>query len=357
MCTLLISVKDTGIGISPEQQSRLFNAFTQAEASTSRKYGGTGLGLVISKSIVEMMNGQMWVESELGKGATFCFTVCLTCGKNEQKRLLSSELNLLNTRMLAVDDDPDVLTFFQETAKQIGIMCDTTKSGSEAIAMIRENGAYNIYFVDWSMPEMDGIELARKIYAQDTKDTVVIMISATDWSVIQDEAQKAGVSKFIPKPLFASSIVDYINECLSEPVMGDDDLQDDDGTSFEGRHILLAEDVEINREIVLALLEPANLLIDCAENGAEAVRMFGEAPEKYDLIFMDVQMPEMDGYDATRRIRSLGVANAQTIPIIAMTANVFKEDIEKCLAAGMNSHVGKPLDFDEVWDQLRTWLR
>ena len=229
--TIQVELTDTGIGIAPEQQARLFTSFQQAESSTTRKYGGTGLGLVISKSIVEMMDGRIWIESELGQGSTFAFTVKL------------------------------------------------------------EQGATGV------VPE------------------------------------DLGAERFEPQ-------VDPIESHVS----------------FAGSRILLAEDIEINREIVLTLLEPALAEIDCAENGAEALRMFSEAPHKYDIILMDVQMPEMDGYEATRRIRSLEDQRAKDIPIVAMTANVFREDIERCLEAGMNAHVGKPLDFDKVLEVLKQYL-
>jgi len=226
MCTIQIEVKDTGIGISDEQQSRLFSSFEQAESSTSRKFGGTGLGLAISKHIVELMNGKIWFESKPGIGSTFAFTVLLKRGKEKK--------------------------------------------------------------------------------AEDISD-----------------ADKAAVGQ----------------------------------QSFRGRRLLMAEDVDINREIVQALLEPTEIVIDCAVNGVEAVRMFGENPEKYDLIFMDLQMPEMDGYDATRKIRAMEEGRPRKIPIIAMTANVFKEDIEKCLQVGMNAHIGKPLDFNEVMEKLKFYLQ
>jgi PAS domain S-box-containing protein len=226
--TIKVQVRDTGIGISPEQQEHLFSSFQQAEASTTRKFGGTGLGLAISKSIVEMMGGTVWIESELGKGAAFIFTI--QARKSEQ-----------------VNGAPGA-----------------------------EHGEEN------EKPDITGI--------------------------------------------------------------------------FAGRRILLTEDVEINREIVLALFEPTQLEIDCAENGAEAVRKFSEAPDRYELIFMDLQMPQMDGYEATRTIRAMDIPRAKTIPIIAMSANVFREDVEKCLEAGMNSHLGKPLNFDEVLEKLKSYL-
>jgi CheY-like chemotaxis protein len=355
ICTLLVSVSDSGIGISEEQKARLFASFEQAEAGISRKYGGTGLGLVISKNIVEMMGGGMWVESELGKGSTFSFTVCLARGQEKQKKLLAPELNWKNIRLLAVDDTPEVLTFFMEAAKHLGIACDTASTGEEAVSLIEKNGPYNIYFVDWKMPGMNGIELASFINEKSAENSVIIMISATDWSAIQDSAHEAGINKFLPKPLFISSIADCINECLGSPVQVDGPSGYD--AKFEGYCILLAEDVEINREVVLALLEPTNLKIDCAANGVEAVNMFIADPLKYDMIFMDVQMPDMDGYTATKQIRESGVDRARDIPIVAMTANVFKEDIEKSIEAGMNAHVGKPLDMEEVIGALQKYLK
>jgi CheY-like chemotaxis protein len=179
------------------------------------------------------------------------------------------------------------------------------------------------------------------------------MISAAEWTSIEKEAREAGVSKFIPKPLFISAIADAINECIG--VEENTGLTTDEGC-FKDYRIILAEDIEINREIVATLLEPTGLGIDFAENGAEAVKLFDAAPDVYDMIFMDVHMPEMDGYEATRRIRALPVPAAATVPIVAMTANVFREDVEKCLAAGMNDHIGKPLDFGDVMVKLRKYM-
>ena len=183
------------------------------------------------------------------------------------------------------------------------------------------------------------------------------MISATGWSVIEAEAKAAGVDKFIPKPLFPSAIADCINECLgASAALCTACKNEKQMENFAGYRILLAEDVEINREILLALLEPSAIAIDCVENGLEAVKQYSASPERYDIIFMDVQMPEMDGYEATRIIRALDIPQAKLVPIIALTANVFREDIEKCMAVGMNDHVGKPLDLEELLDKLRTYL-
>jgi len=355
VCTLQISVNDTGIGITKEQQKKLFRSFEQAESSTTRKYGGSGLGLAISKNIVEMMGGKIWVQSEPGKGSTFTFTIQVKTGKEEKHEYLHN-VNLKDIRILAVDDDPVILSFFDEVTKRFELPCDTAISGEKALELIEQNSGYNIYFIDWKMPGMDGIQLAREIKTRKSENSIVTMISAAEWSVIAKEAKAAGVDKFLSKPLFPSTLAEIIKECLGVNQKTEITQETDTKGVFAGRRILLAEDVEINREIVQTLLEPTELKIDCAENGAEAVRMFGEAPDQYDLIFMDIQMPEMDGYDATRRIRAMNDPKAKTVPIVAMTANVFKEDIEKCLASGMDSHIGKPLDFGEVMSALHSYL-
>jgi len=358
LCAIKFTVTDTGIGISEEQQAKLFQSFQQAESDTTRKFGGTGLGLSISKNIVEMMGGEIWVKSEPEKGSAFNFVIRLKKGEDKRQGLLESNVNISNVRILAVDDDPDILMYFKDLMQEMKINCDVADSGEAALDMVESNGMYNIYFVDWKMPGIDGVELSRKLKekAAAPGKAVVIMISAAQWSEIESEAREAGVDKFISKPLFPSILMDIINECVGVDTEQVADISSDNIGIFANHCILLCEDVEINREIVLALLEPTQLSIDCAENGAQAVKKFEENPGKYELIFMDVQMPEMDGYEASRAIRTLDTPNAKTIPIIAMTANVFKEDVEKCLKAGMNDHIGKPLNFDEVFKKLRTHL-
>ncbi|MDR0648232.1 MAG: response regulator [Synergistaceae bacterium] len=357
LCAIQISVTDTGIGISKDQQARLFSSFEQAEANTSRKFGGTGLGLAISKRIVELMGGKIWVESEPGMGASFFFTIQARRVEEKRRNLLNPGVKWENVRILAVDDSPEVLECFGEIAQHLGISCDLAPGGEEALALIRESGPYDIYFVDWRMPGMDGIESSRRIREiGEGRSSIIIMTSMVDWSSIESEATLAGVDRFLPKPIFCSSIADCINEALAPGALTAAKSHQSESGRFRGYRLLLAEDVEINREILLTLLAPTEILIDCAENGAEAVRMFKESPSSYDFIFMDVQMPEMDGYEATHLIRAMGVPEAPRVPIIAMTANVFREDIDKCIAAGMNGHVGKPLDFGEVLGQLRKYL-
>ncbi|MDR1915229.1 MAG: response regulator [Synergistaceae bacterium] len=357
VCTIQIEVIDTGIGISKEQQRRLFTSFEQAESSTARKFGGTGLGLAISKRIVELMGGEIWIKSELGKGATFAFTIQTGRGVERPHDILNPGMDWKNIRALVVDDMPEVRDYLREIMNGFGMTCDVASSGEEAVELLEMRDAYDICFVDWRMPGMDGIELSRIIKGKADNKSVVIMISAAEWSAIEEKARSVGVDKFLPKPIFPSSIADCINECLgatAPPESGGGRTGAID--CFEGYCVLLAEDVEINREIVSSLIEPTMLKIDYAENGLEAVKMFSAAPDKYDMIFMDVQMPEMDGYEASRRIRSLDIPRAKEIPIVAMTANVFREDIERCLESGMNAHVGKPLSLDDVLEKLREYL-
>ncbi|GHV28482.1 hypothetical protein FACS1894167_05590 [Synergistales bacterium] len=359
LCEIQFDVTDSGIGISAEQRERLFKSFQQAESSTSRKFGGTGLGLVISKRIVELMDGNIWITSELGQGSKFSFTVKMKSSEKSGAgaRLLDEGVNWSNIRILAVDDSANVREYFTEILGGYGLSCHTASSGEESLSLISKNGDYDVYFIDWKMPGMDGIELSRLIRSRFDAKSVVIMISAYEQSEIEAGAREAGVYKFISKPIFPSSIVDCINECLGENnIQMAENALTGEIDDFSGYCILLAEDVEINREIVISLLEPTDIEIDCAGNGAEAVRMFASSPDKYDMIFMDLQMPEVDGLEATRRIRATQVTRAAKIPIVAMTANVFREDVDKCLEAGMNDHVGKPLDFGEVLAKLRRYM-
>ncbi|MDR3186014.1 MAG: response regulator [Christensenellaceae bacterium] len=357
ICNLRITVKDNGIGISKEQQTKLFHSFTQADGSISRRFGGTGLGLAISKNIVSLLDGDIWVESTMGEGASFIFTTSAQCSDSEAKPLLQN-VNWSNIRILCVDDSQDVREYFANFGDSHNIYYDVAEDAFSAWKLIKKNvhNPYDIIFVDWMMPGMDGIELTEKIKRQDEDIAtipVIIMISVGEWTQIEKRAKEAGVDKFIPKPLFYSVLEDCINDCIgTEAEQVFSNSVEDYTDRFVGNHVLLAEDIEINREIVIELLLHTGVEIDCAENGLVACEMFSKNPSRYDLIFMDIHMPEMDGYGATRAIRAMDFPQAKTIPIVAMTANVFREDIEKCLAAGMNDHMGKPLDFDEVLTKL-----
>ena len=356
ICSIKIEVADTGIGISREQQARLFTSFEQAESSTSRKFGGTGLGLAISKKIIEFMSGEIWVDSEPGKGSVFAFIVKLDRAPDESVHY-NTAVNPKDIRTLVVDDEAETLEYFIELAHRMGITCDAVSGGKEALDILARDAKYDICFVDWKMPVMNGIELAHEMRARGVSEPVIIMISAYDWNAIEQDARAAGVNGFLSKPLFSSDVMNCINTHIgAKNLPHAESSNPEQAVSFEGFHILLAEDVDINREIVLALLAPTRLEIDCAVNGAEAVKLFSDAPERYDMILMDVQMPEMDGLTATQRIRALDIAKAGEIPIVAMTANVFREDIEKCLEAGMNDHIGKPLDHKELIHIIKKYL-
>ena len=351
---LLMRVSDTGIGMTETQKERIFEAFQQAEENTSRKFGGTGLGLSISRSIVEMMGGAIWVDSVLGRGSTFSFTFVMRGSDKVYAPQQIADEQLTRLRVLIVDNEQNVLEYFDDILRHFNMHYDTAISGEEALALVRQNGNYDLCFIDWQMPGMDGIELSNELRRMSDKAGIV-MISAAEFRDAEKEAKAAGINRFITKPLFLSSIAETIVDYLGMDEKQNDAEQDINGL-FKGYCLLLAEDVEINREIVQAILEPTLLEIVFAENGAEAVCLYGEAPERFQMVFMDIQMPEMDGYEATRLIRAMDNPHAAKVPIVAMTANVYKEDVERCLAAGMDSHLGKPLNFDEVMATLRQHL-
>ncbi|MDR3255280.1 MAG: response regulator [Synergistaceae bacterium] len=359
-CTIRVEVKDTGIGISEEQQKRLFTSFEQADGSISRKFGGTGLGLAISKRIIEMMDGHIWIESELGQGSSFIFEIKAKIGEGSSP-LLPPSVSWDNLRVLAVDDSPEILELFKTIFASRETKIETALSASEALHKVETSAAnpFDIIFVDWKMPKMNGVELTRELKRLYGAERVVILVSAIDWAEIEKEARAAGISRFLQKPLFPSTLVNCVNECLSPLTQQSDEAigaaLTEDGI-FNGKRVLLAEDVKINREIFEALIEHTGLELEFADDGAIAVEMFMEKSETYDLILMDMQMPNMDGHEATRRIRSSGLPKAERISIIAMTANVFREDIERCKEAGMNDHLGKPIEISEVISKLRRYL-
>ena len=354
-CRLQISIADTGIGITGEQKSRLFRSFEQAETDTSRKYGGTGLGLAISKRIVQLMEGDIRVESEPGEGSTFTFTVRLKIDSDAAHHAENASGRSL--RLLAADDEPDILAAFADFAEARQLTCAIADHGEQVLQALDASDDFDICFLDWNLPGVDGFGLVRKIRARSPNAAIVLLHAPIEWYVIEERARAAGLNRFLSKPIFPSAISDMIGRCMGIPGPTDGALSAAEEDDFSAFTVLLAEDIEINREIVLALLEPTGVMVKCAENGAQALRLFAQTPEAFDLIFMDIQMPEMDGFEATRSIRALDLPRAKDVPIIAMTANVFREDIDKCLAAGMNGHVGKPLDFAEVMAKLRRYLQ
>ena len=364
------AVKDSGIGMTEEQISKLFSAFVQAESGTSRKFGGTGLGLAISKNIVEKMGGRIWVESEPGAGSQFSFEVKLERPEYQNGAVIYGNIKPSDLKLLIVDPNVEEREYLKSIAEKFGITAvDFADSIAEAvnlaIAARESHKPYDVSFIDHVLTDEYSIGYINNSSFQLDKKKVVVMTTFLNWNKIESSLYGIGITQFIPKPLFPSSVLNTINEIISDTVKNIEIISEgtidamlhEAADEFEGYHILLAEDVEINREIVAALLEPTLLKIDYAENGREALEMFAAEPEKYNLIFMDVQMPEIDGLEATRKIRALDIPKAATIPIIAMTANAFREDIDKCLEAGMDGHLGKPLDFEDVLSKLRRYLK
>ena len=350
--TLRFEVIDSGIGLSKGQIDHLFSQFEQADGTVSHRYGGVGLGLAISKNIIELMGGKIWVESEIGAGTKFAFTIKLMRGSTTEYPYEA----LRQLRILAIDNDPYVLSHFEVISKHFNMICDTAEKYADAVKIMKQKNQYRFCFINDKINNMDGLKLIKTLRDISPGTDFVLVISPAGWIDAEAEAKKAGVTRFVSKPLFPSAIADVIKESMCLNTFRETGTPNLTGL-YTGYRILIAEDVEINQEIISALLENTGIQIDFAMNGQEAVRIFSESPNKYDLIFMDVQMPEMDGYVATRAIRGLDLQKAKTIPIVAMTANVFKEDIEKCLESGMNSHVGKPLDIDDIISKLNFYLQ
>ncbi|MCL2538987.1 MAG: response regulator [Oscillospiraceae bacterium] len=354
---LCFSIADTGIGMTSEQISRLFNAFEQADGSVSRKYGGTGLGLVISKSIIEKMGGRIWVESELGVGSKFSFEVVFERASH-QDTVIFDGIRPEDLRLLLVESDDDVRQQFVNITDSFGIKTDATWGRAETIELLdaaKNTGrAYDIIFLDCDISGFCSVEFANELGSRIDKETVIIVTTYLEWHRLEKLAFSNRITRFITKPLFPSSILDAINDVVGTALKNLDIKADRsrDISDLSGVRILLAEDVDINREIFITLLEETKITIDIAENGLDAVAKFVEDPDKYDLIVMDIQMPEMDGYQATRTIREMDLPQAKTIPIVAMTANAFKEDIERCLESGMNDHLAKPIDEKAVIEKI-----
>ena len=355
------SVSDTGIGMTEAQISRLFQAFEQADASTTRKYGGTGLGLAISKQLTEIMGGQVEVKSELGKGSTFTFTARLGKGTAiVRPRLLQSDLR--GRRVLIIDDNPHARAVLSNMLTNMTFIADEAASGDEAINMVRQaanrNQRYEIAFVDWQMPGMNGIETGKRIMRIPDLQTPphLVMVTAYGREEVLKQAEESGFENVLIKPVTSSILFDTAVVALGadrerpEPVQA--------GPSFDidrlrGARVLLVEDNEINQEVAIGQLEDAEAFVDLAENGEIALRMVKD--NDYDVVLMDMQMPVMDGIEATRILRA--DPRHQTLPIIAMTANAMASDREVCLEAGMNDHIAKPIDPDQLFSVLLRWIR
>ena len=351
--TLRFIISDTGIGMSQEFLPRLFDAFSQEDSSSTNRFGSTGLGMAITRSIIELMSGTISVESEKNKGTTFTVTVTLIdCGK-ENAETEEDPLHPHELCVLVIDDDPIACEHARLILGQVGVNCEMALSGAEGLQMAKVRHArrepYNLILVDWRMPDMDGVETARRIRDAVGNETPVIILTSYNWDDIEDEARQAGVDTFVAKPLFAGTVLDEFREAFkkknAELVRETVDLK--------GRRVLLAEDVAVNAEIMMMVLSMREIQVDHAENGRIAVEKFAEHEEGYyDAVLMDMRMPEMDGLEATRRIRAMNRFDAKNIPIIALTANAFDEDVQRSMQAGLNAHLSKPVDPDILFETL-----
>ena len=341
--TYVFSVKDNGIGMSQEFQQHVFDSFAREQTVTRSGIQGTGLGMAITKNIVDMMGGTITLKSEQGKGSEFTVTLDCKISKTQTKSQPIPELR--GARALVVDDDAQTCMSVSKMLRQIEMTADWTTSGKEAILRAQEaheqGRDFKAYIIDWLMPDMNGIETVRRIRKVIEPGTPIIILTAYDWSDIEQEAREAGVTAFVGKPLFMSELRAVLTHTQTEP----QPMQMPQHAGYAGKKVLLVEDNALNREIATAILEQAGLQVDSVEDGTDAVaRMNTAAEDQYDLILMDVQMPRMDGYTATRKIRAMDDPRKANIPIVAMTANAFDEDRKKAFAAGMNAHVAKPID-------------
>ena len=344
-------VADTGIGMSPEFMANLYQPFSRQTDSRVNSIQGTGLGLAITKKMVDLMEGTIDCQSEQGKGTTF--TVVLDIPVAEQQKV---EMKLDNLEVLIVDDDKILLETAVDTLESLGLKAEQAESGLEALGMIKHRETtgknYDIVILDLKMPDIDGVETIRRIRSEVKSSVPILLISAYSWSDVEDQAKEAGVNGFLSKPLFRSTLYNKISEILGTEVKSAE--QENDYSDLAGMNILVAEDNDINWEIISTLLSMYGITTERAENGRVALEKVKQAkPGTYSLVFMDIQMPEMNGLDATRAIRALDDVWASSLPIVAMTADAFSENVTECLEAGMNGHIAKPIDIKLVIKTIR----
>ena len=353
--TLKFTVADTGVGIDEAYLPHVFDVFSQEDLTTTSKYGGSGLGLAITKNIVDLMNGEITVDSRKGEGSVFTVTLTLRRTARKEENLLKIGVEDLN--VLVIDDDPIACEHAKCVLSDLNIKADTALSGREALEMIRvknaRHEAYNLLLVDLRMPDEDGVEITRQARQIISDESAIFILTDYSWDDVRDDAIAAGVDRFMNKPLFAHNVAEEFCQVISEKRAAHKKKAD-----LNGRHILLAEDMPINAEIMKEILQMKNMQVDHAENGATTVQKFAASPENfYDAVLMDIRMPVMDGLEATSAIRALKRQDSGTVPIIAMTANAFDEDVQRSLQAGMNAHLAKPVDPDGLYETLAELIR
>ncbi|MCR5179371.1 MAG: response regulator [Lachnospiraceae bacterium] len=355
--TICFRISDTGVGMSKEYLPKLFNTFSQENEINTSKYGSSGLGMAITKNIVDMMNGKIEVDSEKGKGTTFAVTITLlNSDAGAVTEYDTAEITPHEIHVLVIDDDQIACDHARLVLEQAGVLAETALSGEKALDMIRLRHArqepYNLIIIDWKMPGMDGVETTRAIRKEVGDESAIIILTAYNWDDIFEEATEAGVDSFVAKPLFISNLMDEFRSALKKKNAS---LHSErKPADLNGRRILLAEDMLINAEIMKEILKMNGMETDIAENGRIAVEMFeSHEPGYYAAILMDMRMPEMTGLEATAAIRALGRQDAQRIPIIALTANAFDEDVQRSLQAGMNAHLSKPVEPEQLFKTLQ----
>ena len=351
--TIQFRIRDTGIGMDQDFIPKIFDTFTQEDSSRNNKYGSTGLGMAITKHLVELMNGTISVESEKGVGTEF--TVTITLNNSNRQGSVTYLINPADMRILVVDDEEIAAEHARIVLDEAGIKADTCYDGQTALQLLEVQHAkhepYNLVLLDWKMPEMNGVEVAKEIRKRYDSETTVIILTSFNWDEIMEEAIHSGVDSFLAKPLFASNVLDEFERIARKNNMSL--YKEKKRADLKGRHILIAEDVFINAEIMKQVILMREAEIDHAENGKIVLELFENSPVgHYDAILMDVRMPEMDGLEAAAAIRALDRPDAKTIPIIALTANAFDEDVQRSLQAGMDAHLSKPVDPERLYQTL-----
>lgn len=356
---LKFRVSDTGIGISKENQEKLFEAFTQSDNTITRQYGGTGLGLTISKTLAEMMNGRLWLESEENVGSTFSFTAWFDIGETLSPKKCITLQDIKKIKTLVVDDNPMAGEIMKEYMENLGATVELAASGRQAIELIQNNGfesPYQLLLIDWNMPDLDGMETVKCINAlSEIKiKPLVILVTAYDLEEMKKSSQNLGIAAFLTKPISQSSLYDTIVNIFAKDLsISQKESLPYETTLLHGVNILLVEDNEVNQQIACELLQNQGCKVAVSNNGLQAVQRFKSRTETYDLIFMDIQMPEMDGFEATKKIREIDAE----IPIIAMTARNMYDEKEKCYQVGMNDHIAKPIDPELLMEMVSKWAK